>query len=81
MRKLHIFHDLDLDQNVNDNAYPDPLIREALDMNYKILMLGIGWYHNTFSHISVQHQHYPEHDTLCLSILLYWLFSCCTHDQ
>ena len=69
--ELHIFHDLDLYQNVNDNDYPTPLIHEALDVKHKMVMLGIGWYHNIFSHICVQRQHYPEHDTLCLSILFY----------
>ena len=49
---LNIFHDLDLDQTVNDNAYPTPLLHEALDVNHRMTMLGIGWYHNTF-HIFV----------------------------
>ena len=67
--ELHIFRDLDLDKNINDNAYPTPLIHEALDVNHKMVMMGIGLYCNTFSHICVQYQHYPEHDTLCMSIL------------
>ena len=66
--KLHICHDLVLDENVNDNAYPTPLLHEALDVDHKIVILGIGWYHNTFSHLCVQHQYYSEHDTLYLSI-------------
>ena len=74
--ELHIRHDLDLDQNVNDNSYSTPLIHEALDVNHKMVTLGIGWYHNTFLHLCVQHQLYPEHDTLCMSILFYWIFSC-----
>ena len=73
--ELHICHELFLDQNVNDNTYSTPLLHEVLDVDHKMVMLGIGWYHNTFSHICVQHQHYPEHDTLCLSIFFYWLFS------
>ena len=64
----HICHDLDLDQNIYDNAYPTPLLYEVLDGNHIMVMLGIGWYHNIFSHICVQNQHYPEHDTLCLSL-------------
>ena len=72
--EFHICHDLYLDQNVNDNAYPTLLLHEALDMNHKMVMLGIGLYHNKFSHLYVRHQHYPEHDTLYLSILLFWLF-------
>ena len=57
--ELHIFYDLDLDQTVNDNDYPTPLLHEALDVNHRMVMLVIGWYHNTFSYICVQHQHYP----------------------
>ena len=33
--KLHICHDLFLDQNVNNNAYSTPLIHELLDLNQK----------------------------------------------
>ena len=40
--KLHICHDLDVDQNVYDNAYPTPLLHEALDVNHKMLMLGMS---------------------------------------
>ena len=80
-RKLHICHDLDLDQNVNDNSYPSPLLRDAFDTNHKMVMLGIGWYHNKVSHICVQHQYYPEHDTLCLYIFINWIFSCIFPDQ
>ena len=69
--KLQIFHYLDLDQNVNDNAYPTPLLHEALDVNHKMVMLVIGWYRNKFSNLCVQHQHYSEHDTLFLFILFY----------
>ena len=73
--EFHICNCLDLYQNIYDNAYPTPLLHEALDVNHKMVMLGIGWYHNTFSHIFVQHQHYPEHDTLCLYIFSSWIFS------
>ena len=79
--KFHICHDLVLDQSVNDNYHPTSLPHEALDVNPKMIMLRIGWYHNTFSHLYVKHQHYPEHDTLCLSIIFYWLFSCLPPDQ
>ena len=47
--ELHIFHDLFLDQNVNGNAYSTPLLHEALDVDHKMVVLGIGLYHNTFS--------------------------------
>ena len=67
--KLHIYHDLVLDQIVNDNYYSTPLLHEDFDVDHKMVMLGIGLYHNKISHICVQHQHYPEHDILCLSIL------------
>ena len=63
-----------LDQNVNDNAYSTPLLHEALYVDHKMVMLGIGLYHNIFTHICVQHQHYPEHDIICLSIFFYFLF-------
>ena len=58
----HIFHDLVLDQNMNNNSYSTPLIHEPLDVDHKIVIMGIGLYHNKISHICVQHQHYPEHD-------------------
>ena len=64
------------DPKLNDNAYSPPLLHEALDVNHKMVMLAIGLYHNKFSHLFVQHQNHPEHDTLCLSILFYWIFFC-----
>ena len=70
----HICHDIVLDQTVNDNAYSTPLLHEALDVDHKMVMPGIGFYHNKFSHLCVKHQHYPEHDNLCLYIFFYWLF-------
>ena len=79
--QLHIFHDLFLYQNINDNAYSTPLLHEALDVDQKMAMLIIGWYQNTFWNICEQHQHYPEHDTICLSILFYWFFSYILPDQ
>ena len=79
--ELHICHDLDLDKNVYDNDYPTPLLHEDLGGNHRMVMLGIGLYHNKFSHLCVKHQHYPENDTLCLSILFYWIFSCLYPDK
>ena len=79
--ELHICHDQVLDKNVNENAYSTPFLHEALDVDQNMVMLGIGWYHNIFSHLCVQHQHYPEHDTICLYILFYWLFSYIYPDQ
>ena len=38
------------------------------------VMLGIYFLYNTFSHPCVQHKNYPEHATLCLSILIHCLF-------
>ena len=73
--KFHICYDLVLDQNINDNSYSTPLLDEALDVNHIMVMLGIGSYYNISSLLSVQHQHYPEHDTLCLSIFFYFLSS------
>ena len=40
--KLHICHDLVLDKKLNGNAYSTPLIHEALDVDHKMAMLGIG---------------------------------------
>ena len=68
--KSHICHELVLYQNVNDHAYSTPFIYDALD----VLILGIGLYHNTFSHICVQRQHYPEHGILYMLILFYCFF-------
>ena len=45
---------------VNDNAYSTPYLHEALDLNHKMVMLGICLYHNKISHFCVQHQHFPE---------------------
>ena len=67
--KSHILHDLVFDQNVNDDDYSTPLIHETLDVDQKMVILVIGLYNNIFLHICVQHQHYPEHDIICLYIL------------
>ena len=77
----HIFHDPFLDQSVHDDAKSTPLIHEALDVDHKMVMLGIGWFHNKFSNLCVQHQNHPEHYTLCLSIFFYWIFSYIFSDQ
>ena len=66
--EIHICHDLVLYQNTNYIFKSTPSLHEALD---EIVMLEIGLYHNTFSLICVQHDHYTEHDTLCLSIFFY----------
>ena len=79
--KSNICHDLDLDQNVYYNAYPTPLLHEYLDMDHKMVMLEIGWYHNTFSNLCIQHHHYTEHNTIGLSIFFYWIFYCISFDQ
>ena len=75
--KLHICYDLLLDQNVNDNAYSTSFIHEALDVDHKMAMMGIGWYHNIFSHICVQHQYYSE-QFLLLDFFLYFPWSMTT---
>ena len=79
--ELYIFHDLFLDQNVNDNAYSTLLLHKALDVDHKMVMQGIGWYQNKFSHLCVQYNNYPENDTLCRCILFYWLFPYILPDQ
>ena len=40
--KLNIYHDLVLDQNINDNVYSTPLYHEFWNVDHKITMLGIG---------------------------------------
>ena len=65
--KLNICHDLVLDKNVNNNAYSTPLLHEALDVDHKMVMLGIGWYHNKF-HIFVCN----------ISIILNMILSVCS---
>ena len=61
--ELHIHHYLVLDQNANDNAYSTPLRNEFWNVDHKELMLGIDFCYNKFSHLGVNHQNYPEHDT------------------
>ena len=65
---LPICHDLVLVQRVNNNYYSTPFLCEVLDVDHKMVMMGISLYHNTFSHICVKYQYYPDHDTLCMSI-------------
>ena len=79
--KLYICHDLVLDLNLNYNDYSTPLLHEALDMDHKMVIPGIGLYYNTFSQVCVQHQHHPKNDILYLSILFYWIFFCILPDQ
>ena len=77
----HICHELVLYQNVNDNAYSTPLLHEALEVDHKMLILGIGLYHNKIYHLCAKHQHYPEQDTLCMFILFHWIFFYILPDQ
>ena len=67
--KLQIYPYLSLDKKENDNAYSTPLRNEVWNVDHKMIMMGIDLCYNTFSHICVQRQHYPEHDTFSLSIL------------
>ena len=79
--ELHIRHYLVLDKNANVNAYSTPLRHEVWNVDHKKLMLGIDLCHNIFSQICVQHQHYPEHDTVCLSVFFPWTFFCICPDH
>ena len=79
--ELQIYHYLVLDQNLNDNAYSTPLRHEVWNMDHKKVMLGIYLCYNSFSHLGVQHQHYPEHDTVCLSILFQQILCFICLDQ
>ena len=70
--KLHIHHYLVLDQNANDNSFSTPLRHEVWNVDHKMVIMGIDLCYKIISHIGVQHQHYPEHDTACLSIFFPW---------
>ena len=72
--ELHIHYYLVLDKNSNDNAYSNPFRHEVWNLEHKIVMLGIDLCYKTFSHIGVQHQHYPEHDIVCLFIFFPLIF-------
>ena len=61
--ELHIYHYLVLDQNANYNTYSTPWRHEVFNVDPKMLILGISLCYNTFPHIFVKHQHYPEYDT------------------
>ena len=80
-KKLHIHHYLVLDQNANDNAYTTPLHNEVWNVNHKMVMIRIDFCYNTFSHLCVKHQNYPEHNTLCMYIFFHWLFFCILPEQ
>ena len=47
--ELHIYHDLVLYQSVNDNAYSTSLRHETLNVDHKMVMLVIFFYHNTLT--------------------------------
>ena len=72
--ELHILPYPVLYQNANDNSYSTPLRHEVWNMDQKMIILGIDLCYNTFSRLGVQHQHYPEHDTVCLFILFPRIF-------
>ena len=66
--EFHIHHLLVLDQNENDNAYSTSFCHKVWNVDHKMVILGIDFCYNTFSHLRVQHHNYPEHDTVYLSI-------------
>ena len=65
---FHRHHYLVLDQNASDNIFSTPLCHEVWNVDHKMVMQVIYFCYNTFSHLCLQHQHYLEHDTVCLSI-------------
>ena len=71
---LHILPYLFLDQNANNNAYSAPLRHEVWNVDHKRVVLGIYLCYNTFSHLWVPSQHYPEYDTFFLSIFFMNIF-------
>ena len=66
--EFHTHHCLVLDQKENINAYSTPLRHEVCNVDHKMVMQGIDLFYNILSHLCVKHKHYPEHDTVCLSI-------------
>ena len=68
-------------QNASDNDYSAPLCHEVCNVGYKMVILGIDLCYNKFSRIGVEHQHYSENDTVCLSILFPWIVYCFFPDQ
>ena len=79
--EFHIHHYLVLDQKANDNAYSTPLRHEVWNVDQKMIIQGIALCYNTSSHTGVKHQHYPEQDTVCMSILFPQIVYCFCPDQ
>ena len=74
--ELYKHHYLIFDQNANDNSYSSLLCHEFCNVAHKMLMMVIDLCYNTFTHLCAQHQHYPEQDTLHLSIFFLWFYFC-----
>ena len=66
--ELHKHHYLIWNKNASDNNYSSLLRHDICNVDHKMVILGINFCHNTLSHICMQHQNYPEHDTDYLSI-------------
>ena len=79
--KFHLYPYLCLDQSANDNAYSTPLRHEVWNVDHKMIIIGIYLCYNTFSHLCVKHQYYPEDDTVFLSIFFHWIVYCFYPDQ
>ena len=73
--KLHRHHYLVLYQNASDNAYSSLLRHEVCMVDHKMVMLGIDFCYNKFSHLCVKHQYYPENITVCMYIFFPYVFS------
>ena len=50
-REFHILPYIVLDQNTNDNAYPDPLRHGVCNVDHKRVMMVIDFCYNNFSHL------------------------------
>ena len=72
--EFHIYPYLVLDQNANGNAYSTPLRNKVWNVDHKMIIQGIDLCYNKCSYICVQRQHYPEYDTVCLSIFFHETF-------
>ena len=71
--ELHILPYLVLDKDANYNAYSNLIRHEVWNVDQRIIILRIDLCYNIFSHIWVQHQHYPEHDTFFPSVFFPWI--------
>ena len=74
--KFHRYHYQVLDQNAIDNSNSALLRHKFCNVDHKKVMQGIDLCYNNFSHLRVQHQNYPESDTVCMFIFIPLIVYC-----